>query len=201
MVGKCLEWCSFHGTPKRCQIGATPKLSLQKTEAWKLKNRCGAGACGGGRTRARTWDPMIKSHLLYQLSYAPGTGPESLRKRASFSKATPRCPASRRGIPPPRQHNTKAKKPPETGCFSRVFIYLRFAWLEPLRTAPAIPIAVHAALEAMVPPASAAGPASHMRQDGQATFLAVVQRLVERVSRVSDSLHRRSRGCHGFGAF
>jgi hypothetical protein len=31
---------------------------------------------GGGRTRARTWDPMIKSHLLYQLSYAPGTGPE-----------------------------------------------------------------------------------------------------------------------------
>ena|SRR5579863_993398 len=48
----------------------------------------------GGRTRARTWDPMIKSHLLYQLSYAPGTGPESLRKRASFSKATPRCPAA-----------------------------------------------------------------------------------------------------------
>ncbi len=30
----------------------------------------------GGRTRARTWDPMIKSHLLYQLSYAPGLGPE-----------------------------------------------------------------------------------------------------------------------------
>lgn len=28
---------------------------------------------GGGRTRARTWDPMIKSHLLYQLSYAPGS--------------------------------------------------------------------------------------------------------------------------------
>ena len=25
----------------------------------------------GGRTRARTWDPVIKSHLLYQLSYAP----------------------------------------------------------------------------------------------------------------------------------
>jgi hypothetical protein len=42
----------------------------------------------GGRTRARTWDPLIKSQLLYQLSYAPGTGPESLRKRASFSKAT-----------------------------------------------------------------------------------------------------------------
>jgi hypothetical protein len=30
----------------------------------------------GGRTRARTWDPLIKSQLLYQLSYAPGPGPE-----------------------------------------------------------------------------------------------------------------------------
>jgi hypothetical protein len=36
----------------------------------------GSGRLDGGRTRARTWDPMIKSHLLYQLSYAPGTGPE-----------------------------------------------------------------------------------------------------------------------------
>src|SRR5260370_34885108 len=25
----------------------------------------------GGRTRARTWDPLIKSQLLSQLSYAP----------------------------------------------------------------------------------------------------------------------------------
>gem|GEM_PF-2592975 len=109
---------------------------------------------------------MIKSHLLYQLSYAPGTGPESLRKRASFSKATPRCPASRRGIPRPRQHHTKPEKPPETGGFSCVFIYWRFATLEPLRTVPAIPIAIHAAPGSMVPPASAAGLASHMRQDG-----------------------------------
>lgn len=28
----------------------------------------------GGRTRARTWDPLIKSQLLYQLSYAPEPG-------------------------------------------------------------------------------------------------------------------------------
>ena len=28
----------------------------------------------GGRTRARTWDPLIKSQLLYQLSYAPAKG-------------------------------------------------------------------------------------------------------------------------------
>src|SRR5258708_9365599 len=63
----------------------------------------------GGRTRARTWDTMIKSHLLYQLSYAPGTGPESLRKRASFSKATPRCPAKRRGFPG-RRRGSKMRK-------------------------------------------------------------------------------------------
>jgi transposase len=60
---------------------------------------CCMKGLSGGRTRARTWDPMIKSHLLYQLSYAPGTGPESLRKRASFSKASSRCPAIRRDFP------------------------------------------------------------------------------------------------------
>src|ERR1700720_4912477 len=70
----------------------------------------------GGRTRARTWDPMIKSHLLYQLSYAPGTGPESLRKRASFSKATPRCPANRRVFPAIGTPG-RMKKPPESGGF------------------------------------------------------------------------------------
>ena len=37
----------------------------------------------GGRTRTRTWDPLIKSQLLYQLSYAPempaAVGPQGLR--------------------------------------------------------------------------------------------------------------------------
>jgi hypothetical protein len=28
----------------------------------------------GGRTRTRTLDPLIKSQLLYQLSYAPSEG-------------------------------------------------------------------------------------------------------------------------------
>jgi hypothetical protein len=37
----------------------------------------------GGRTRARTWDPLIKSQLLYQLSYAP----EKLSIRESLCKA------------------------------------------------------------------------------------------------------------------
>lgn len=34
-----------------------------------------SGHTDGGRTRARTWDPLIKSQLLYQLSYAPGDLP------------------------------------------------------------------------------------------------------------------------------
>ena len=38
-------------------------------------------AFDGGRTRARTLDPLIKSQLLYQLSYAPieiaGAGPRA----------------------------------------------------------------------------------------------------------------------------
>lgn len=44
----------------------------------------------GGRTRARTWDPLIKSQLLYQLSYAPAAvSAGSLAGTASFSKAHP----------------------------------------------------------------------------------------------------------------
>ena len=76
----------------------------------------------GGRTRARTWDPLIKSQLLYQLSYAPGTGvQESLRKSRSFSKAPPRCPAKERQFSNP-EVGTKTlrkatKKPLETSGF------------------------------------------------------------------------------------
>ena len=33
----------------------------------------------GGRTRTRTLDPLIKSQLLYQLSYAPGARIEASR--------------------------------------------------------------------------------------------------------------------------
>ena len=32
----------------------------------------------GGRTRTRTLDPLIKSQLLYQLSYAPVSGVKAL---------------------------------------------------------------------------------------------------------------------------
>ena len=36
-----------------------------------MEEREKSNEINGGRTRARTWDPLIKSQLLYQLSYAP----------------------------------------------------------------------------------------------------------------------------------
>ena len=54
----------------------------------------------GGRTRARTWDPMIKSHLLYQLSYAPGLGPEKAFARGRrLAKRFPDVQQSRGSFP------------------------------------------------------------------------------------------------------
>src|SRR5258708_7137179 len=52
----------------------------------------------GGRTRARTWDPLIKSQLLYQLSYAPGlplTGgpPSGVRLAKAGGGVQPRGPS------------------------------------------------------------------------------------------------------------
>ena len=37
----------------------------------------------GGCTRTRTWDPLIKSQLLYQLSYAPAAGGAVYNKAAA----------------------------------------------------------------------------------------------------------------------
>jgi hypothetical protein len=48
----------------------------------------------GGRTRTRTWDPLIKSQLLYQLSYAPENaapteGPGPVAKRVPTVQGRP----------------------------------------------------------------------------------------------------------------
>jgi hypothetical protein len=76
----------------------------------------------GGRTRARTWDPMIKSHLLYQLSYAPGTGPEkTLARGPSFSKATPRCPANWARFSRPLEGARNGEKSSDSSDFSAGF--------------------------------------------------------------------------------
>jgi hypothetical protein len=68
---------------------------------------------GGGRNRARTCDPLIKSQLLYQLSYAPsrpegrpGQGPTGV----SLSR-TPRCDKDQVVMPPlPGYTGTRGKK-------------------------------------------------------------------------------------------
>src|SRR5665213_2098378 len=162
---------------------------------------------------------MIKSHLLYQLSYAPGTGPESLRKRASFSKATPRCPASRRSIPGSSGGRCKTQKPPESGGFCCVWKNWALARLEPFGTAsvamipahPAIAVGAPIAVETMVPivaiavapefmvPPAAAEPAGHMRQHPEPVRLAVIESLVKRVGGVRDPLQRRGRSPHPIG--
>ena len=73
----------------------------------------------GGRTRTRTLDPLIKSQLLYQLSYAPDARlkkPQS--EPASCSKALPHCPANgpwrvirlRRRFPAPCSLTTRNRR-------------------------------------------------------------------------------------------
>ena len=50
----------------------------------KQKNLLKSAGYRGGDTGTRTLDPMIKSHLLYQLSYVPKTGPGNQKYYYSF---------------------------------------------------------------------------------------------------------------------
>ena len=64
-LGVALMWIKLTATPTGWQavaVEAPPGRLRQTTDLDRLF---------GGRTRARTWDPLIKSQLLYQLSYAP----------------------------------------------------------------------------------------------------------------------------------
>ena len=61
----------------------------------------------GGRTRTRTLDPLIKSQLLYQLSYAPELLRRGSAERAWLSKGGRQCPAAR-FIQAPRRVKEKA---------------------------------------------------------------------------------------------
>ena len=103
---------------------------------------------GGGRTRARTWDPMIKSHLLYQLSYAPGTWPRKafarggrLAKRFGDVQQTI-------GVFPALSRGRKREKPPDPGGFSSDIRGSAAARLQPAGVP--IAVAVH-----MIPVAAA----------------------------------------------
>ena len=46
----------------------------------------------GGRSRDRTYDPLIKSQLLYQLSYVPVSRFDD-RRWGLYNGANPACPA------------------------------------------------------------------------------------------------------------
>ena len=76
----CEKGCKEYGLVACCMfryalfMGMTVGMVSTISEA--LQNKKPAIACGvkvwdGGRARARTVDPLIKSQLLYQLSYAP----------------------------------------------------------------------------------------------------------------------------------
>src|SRR4051812_42309489 len=162
---------------------------------------------------------MIKSHLLYQLSYAPGSwSGKSPRKRASFSKATPGCPASRAKFSRALADRRNSKKPLDFSGFCRCSDRTRSRGAsEPFGTAPvraAIPVttvaavpggavkaAVHAhsALNPVMPPAFPAPNPVHAGQDREPALLAVVQRLVERVGGLRDLLHGPGRRRHILG--
>src|SRR6185437_1414264 len=150
----------------------------------------------------------------------PDLGPEKPCKRASFSKATPRCPANRnefsRSLASPRN----GKKPPNFSGFRRhrdrpaesklleppaaapirAAVAVIAIPVEPVAAVVAIGAAIHAhtawAHSTMVAPALAAAEPAHVGQQSEAALLAVIERLVEQVGGIGDLLHGRSRGCH-----
>src|SRR3954469_15739926 len=116
----------------------------------------------------------------------PNARREGLRKRASFSKATPRCPARERHFP--QGFGERAEAEIAAG-FRQLWpsFQLMETRSEPLG-APviAVPVTaasafapVHAALHPTMPPALAAQPLCPVRQERKTALLAFVERLVE----------------------
>src|SRR5258705_11134679 len=144
----------------------------------------------------------------------PELGPESPDKRASFSKATPGCPANWDEFSRALAGSRNGKKPLDFSGFCRCQgISWRTGASEPLGAAPvrfaipviAIPvvaaIAVGAAVHAhpalgiaMAPASPAAKAAVHMGQHPEPALLSVIQRLVKRVGRIGDLLKGGGRG-------
>src|SRR3954453_6737658 len=122
----------------------------------------------------------------------PDLGPESPRKRASFSKATPGCPASWSEFSRALADSSNGEKPLDFSGFCRCSGWARRSGAsEPFGTAlgpPTVPviaisavavvpvkIAVPAHFALVVPPASpAAEPAVHAGQHGEPALLAVI---------------------------
>src|SRR4029453_10912033 len=144
----------------------------------------------------------------------PDLGPESPRKRASFSKATRGCPASRAKFSRALADRRNGKKPLDFSGFCRCSDRAQIEGSEPFGAAPVrstipvitvaaiaavavkIPVPPHFALEPVVAPAF---PAPKPGRPGEPALLAVIGRLVGRVGRFRDLLHGRRRGRHILG--
>src|SRR5689334_14585945 len=162
----------------------------------------------GGRTRTRTLDPLIKSQLLYQLSYAPGPAAVA-RGRGSRSKAMPACPGNAaRAAERPRALQRPAIILVVTAAHSAESVrtahvvarsHAEALPLHPAGTA-AISVATGAAAEAVVPhhPAAVARP-HEAGEHGEAALLRVVEALVERRCGIGEPLERAAAGGHGGG--
>src|SRR5258705_13618547 len=81
----------------------------------------GSGRLGGGRTRARTWDPLIKSQLLYQLSYAPGRARKAFARGRRLAKRPPNVQQTG-GIFPGHRHGHSNEK---AAGIQRLFLMFR----------------------------------------------------------------------------
>src|ERR1700691_6138261 len=133
----------------------------------------------------------------------PEPARKSLLKRASFSKAIPRCPESDGLFPGRRRRARKPKSRRNPAAFLN-FRSIEFRrLLEPFGASaaviparPAIAVAAIAiAVRFMVPPALVA----EMREELEATLLAVVKGLVERIGRIRDALQRGRGDRHPVG--
>jgi hypothetical protein len=76
----------------------------------------------GGRTRARTWDPLIKSQLLYQLSYAPGTlkSGKAFVRAGRLAKRPPDVQQGNGSFPQSAAIGTQSKKPLDSSGFAEL---------------------------------------------------------------------------------
>ena len=104
---KSVDECSGgQGSPcAGVRIGSARLSSL----AVEAKKRSQAFEKIGGRTRTRTCDPLIKSQLLYQLSYAPPQGGAYISKRTGLvEKPAPLRETKNPFAPPPRKRGSRA---------------------------------------------------------------------------------------------
>ena len=146
----------------------------------------------GGRTRIRTLDPLIKSQLLYQLSYAPGSRCGDPRKPACCSKAERGCPATLPIQKKPRGGPGNKKKPPETwpgGFWRAAIIGKEECPPRPLSRARLSGRCRRGAASGSGPPRTA----RPCEEACEAALLAVVEALVERLDGVGELLQARAR--------